>query len=162
MGGSSSPAANRRGASGATDLTASAELYDPTTRTCRRPGRYPRGEQAHTATLLGDGRVLVVGGETSLTRGDGVTRIALFVAGAPAASAEIDDPRFATGNQRPICRIRAAHTATLLSGGQLRRWRLWPERSAAQHGAALHASRQPLDPARHANGPRRAYRHAAA
>ena len=41
---------------------ASAELYDPKQRTMDRYGEPGRGPPRHTATLLTDGKVIVVGG----------------------------------------------------------------------------------------------------
>ncbi len=64
---------------------------------------------AHTATLLPDGRVLLIGGMISV-QGDEVL----------AASTEIYDPQ--TGSIRPSGKLstpRAGHTATLLSNGDI-------------------------------------------
>jgi len=78
-----------------------AELFTPT-------GPLATGRAGHTATLLGDGRVLIVGGEW-LAPGD---------AGIALASAEVYDPSTATF--RPagaLAEARSAHTATLLADG---------------------------------------------
>jgi len=92
----------------------SAEIWDPATETFSRTGS-PRAYRGGglTATLLLDGRVLIVGGET----GDLARNDAWY---GPQASAEIWDPasgRFtATGS---MARIRYLHTATRLSDGRV-------------------------------------------
>src|SRR5690606_2491740 len=67
----------------------------------------------HTATLLDDGRVLVVGGVALIEKDEGVVVETL-------ASAEIFDPRrpnepwqLVAGNDRGLTEGRAFHTATL-------------------------------------------------
>ena len=111
-----------RGANGATELTSSAEIYDPESRAWTTTGPLSMGRQAHSATLLPDGRVLVIGGESSLTRGGDFTFVAAFSAAAmaPVASAEIYDPRARTWQTAAnLPGQRAAHTATMLPGGQV-------------------------------------------
>jgi hypothetical protein len=85
---------------------ATAELYDPRTRTFSFTGSMSVGRQSHTATLLKNGRVLIAGGYDP--RGDRL------------ASAELYDPR--TGRFMPTGRMstpRGGHTATLLSDGRV-------------------------------------------
>jgi type II secretory pathway component GspD/PulD (secretin) len=91
-----------------TDDVASAELYDPKTGTFARTGGMIVGREYHTATLLANGRVLVVGGG-----GDYLNR--LFI-----ASAEIFDPStgtfVATG---PLAVARTYASAVRLDDGRV-------------------------------------------
>ena len=87
---------------GLSNLTATAELYDPATEHWIFTGSLNTARNYHTATLLFDGRVLVAGG-----------------AGA-SASAELYDP--ATGNWTYTGSLntpRYWHTATLLPDGRV-------------------------------------------
>lgn len=92
------------------DATASAELYDPETGTFTPTGSMTVGRCGHTATLLPDGKVLIVGGWTYWWYYGWVT----------LRSAELYDP--ATGSFRPVGtmhRGRMGHTATLLNSGKV-------------------------------------------
>jgi hypothetical protein len=84
---------------------ATAELYDPTTATFRATGTMTTARRMHTATLLPDNRVLIVGG----------------YGGTDAlASAELFDPR--TGSFRAtghLLTARGGHTAVLLLTGKV-------------------------------------------
>ncbi|MGH9177475.1 MAG: kelch repeat-containing protein, partial [Acidimicrobiales bacterium] len=92
------------GLRGAGELLETAELYDPVARTWTPTGSAPRPRQGHTATLLSDGRVLVVGG----TIVDG---------GLPSPTADIYDPTTGAWSTTGAMRIgRAGHAAVLLSG----------------------------------------------
>jgi N-acetylneuraminic acid mutarotase len=87
----------------------SAELYDPAANTWRVTRSLASARYAHTATLLPNGQVLVVGGVGRYGEG----RRDLFVA-------ELYDPETSTW-KAPESRTmsRAGHTATLLSNGQV-------------------------------------------
>jgi phosphatidylserine/phosphatidylglycerophosphate/cardiolipin synthase-like enzyme len=85
---------------------ATAEIYDPSTRTFSPTGSMSTPREDHTATLLRDGRVLIIGGNDF---GSHTT-----------ASAELYDPK--TGTFTPTGSMETArgfHTATLLADGRV-------------------------------------------
>lgn len=88
---------------GAVGGVASAELYDPATRTFTRTGQMTQPRSDHAAVILGDGRILAVGGD----------------GGESALSgAEIYDPaRGAWSQTASLRQSRRGHSATLLDDG---------------------------------------------
>jgi hypothetical protein len=91
----------------ATEVTPTAELYDPSTGAWTPTASLPEPLISHTATRLADGRVLVVGGETEIGIG-------------AVAAAEIYDP--ATGMWTPTGSLHTArweHSAALLGDGRV-------------------------------------------
>jgi large repetitive protein len=85
---------------------ASAELYDPATGSFTPTGSLHAGRSGHTATLLADGRVLIVGGVDALDR--------------PLRTAELYDPaRGRFSRVRSLHAGRSGHTATLLDNSRV-------------------------------------------
>lgn len=90
----------------------SGELYDPRSGSWSATGNMIQGRRDHTATLLEDGTVLVVGGAAPPQSNpkDGDLR--------SLASAEIYNPTSGTWTAaKPLGNARASHTATLLDDG---------------------------------------------
>ena len=93
-----------------TSALVSAELYDPSTGTFTSTGSMTSPRWHHTATLLANGKVLIVGGDIGLS----VPNITFL------SSAELYDP--ATGvftSTGPMSTTRFCHTATLLPNGKV-------------------------------------------
>jgi len=89
----------------ATEGQASAELFDPGTKTWVSASPLHTGRYRHSATLLEDGRVLIVGG---FTRGNDV-----------ADTAELFNPVSATFQPVKLRRPRNFHSATRLADGRV-------------------------------------------
>ena len=90
--------------------TASAEIYDPATNAWTAAASMSLPRTLHTATLLGDGEVLVAGGATTYTGGLGTV----------TASAEIYDPRAdAWHAAAPMSVARYIGSAVGLANGQV-------------------------------------------
>ena len=101
------PGAGGRGLQLGSGYLASAELYDPVTKTwSATDGALTTGRYGHTATLLGNGQVLVAGGEMAV---------------GPLNSAELYDPdtKTWTATTGTLATARLGHTATLLGNGQV-------------------------------------------
>lgn len=95
------------------DTLASAEIYDPASNSWSDAAPMIDSRSRHTATLLGDGRVLVVGGFSVKIGERGL------VVGQPG-DAEVYDPRTNRWSPTPpMARYRREHTATLLSDGRV-------------------------------------------
>ncbi len=107
------------GGNSAPPNTASAEVYDPVAGTwsATDPMSTPGSRQSHTATLLSNGKVLVIGGRSiPPPRGAGPTFFALIE--NATNSAELYDPSSTTkhwSNVRPMSAKRSGHTATLFT-----------------------------------------------
>lgn len=90
------------------------EIYDPVANTFVASGRMSSGRWLHTATLLADGRVLIVGGRDNNCPDGSTCRVYSL------ASAEIFDP--ITGTFTPTGSLnisRWGHSATLLPNGRV-------------------------------------------
>ncbi len=97
---------SQSGAEAETEMLDSIERYDPASGTVTQLGTLGTPRGGHTATLLPDGHVLVIGG--------------MDAEGAGIASAELVDP--ATGAVTPtgdMAKGRGLHSASLLPGGDV-------------------------------------------
>ena len=83
---------------------ASAEIYDPVNGSFTSSASMAAGRGNHTATLLADGTVLVVGGHTG------------FPGGSPPAR-RAHDPATGAFTATGTCTGPGAHTASLLADG---------------------------------------------
>lgn len=98
---------------GSPSRLASAELWDPTTGQFTPTGSMTRGRIGHTATLLPDGRVLILGGE-------GVIDVAGNRGYRDFPGAELWDPDTGEFSAAPmLAQPRADHSAILLADGRV-------------------------------------------
>lgn len=86
-------------------LSARIDRFDPATRTLMRAGELLVGREAHTATRLPDGRILVAGGLTSLPQ--------------PRQIELIDERTGASKAAGELAANRIGHSATLLADGRV-------------------------------------------
>lgn len=92
----------------------SAEIWDPATEASTATGSLEHGRSSHTATLLPDGRVLVVGGMASSIQPGGE------VWPVPSGSVEVWEPGSGSFRQLPdLVMARYLHTATRLGDGRV-------------------------------------------
>ena len=90
----------------------STELYDPGTNTFTAAPPMVNPRQAHTATLLPNGKILVIGGMSAY-----IPRLAYLIC---TATAEIYDPATSTWSSAGSMSVpRCGHTATLLPNGKI-------------------------------------------
>jgi hypothetical protein len=98
---------------GPIDSLSTAELFDPATETFTPTGSMKFARFRHTATLLKDGRVLVMGGAVHASLPPPTWLLSL-------GTAEIFDPTGGTFSQTGnLGTARTAHTATLLKNGNV-------------------------------------------
>lgn len=115
--------------------SALAEIYDPATGQWHKTSSMPEGRDAHSATLLQDGRILVAGGLINI---DEVFEDPLEERRA-TATAVIYDPATEVWQETGIMHAaRSGHTATLLPDGTV---------LVAGGGAASDPSAETYDPA---------------
>lgn len=106
-----------RATGGGSDLLATAGVYDPTANTWTRTGDMTAGRGGHTASLLPDGKILVVGGQTGGSHG---YRAEFATTRRAPGTADIFDPATSqwTSTAAPV-EERTSHTATVLGDGRL-------------------------------------------
>jgi N-acetylneuraminic acid mutarotase len=97
--------AGGRFGSGTTDIHSSAEIYNPVSKTWTATGSLNTPRESHSATLLSDGRVLLIGGYNQSWLG----------------TAEIFDPLSGVWSEitAPLACHGVAHTATLMCDGKV-------------------------------------------
>lgn len=103
----------------AADTLASAEIYDPVTGTFTQVGNLLQARYLHSATLLDDGRVLIVGGSTTAASSELLT--SWFGQGVTSTTlVEIYDPTTQTFSATGSLHTpRHSHTASKLANGNI-------------------------------------------
>jgi hypothetical protein len=100
-----------------TIMLSTGELFDPATGTFTSLGQMTAAREGHTATLRGDGTVLIAGGDHVIFTG-GSTRVGAFP--HTTSTTESFDPAIAGFTaEQSLLTDRTAHTATLLTSGKL-------------------------------------------
>lgn len=88
-----------------------AEIYDPATNTFQPTGSLHISRYNHTATLLEDGRVLILGGETTDNLGRDTDQV---------AEIEVYNPQTGSFSTPGFLQLpRGSHTATVLNNGRI-------------------------------------------
>lgn len=97
-------------------LSPSNQLYDPATGVWSATAKLIRPRASHTATLLNNGKVLVVGGSVTQTSASGATGAAMSATAELYVVSAVAGAWQATGS---LTTARTLHTATLLDNGNV-------------------------------------------
>lgn len=114
--------ANKATVAASSDVLSSAELFDPSTNTFTAVGSLNNGRYNHTSTLLDNGMVLIVGGQSSTTAGD-IKDAEIYnpytkkFSYAGSVSATINEGKLNTGRSEASA-ILLPNKNVLISGGK--------------------------------------------
>lgn len=101
-----------------TTITKTVDIYDPATDTMMTGPDMSQRRAGHTAHLLADGRVMIIGGTTG--GGNGMLQSVLDILGTALKSTEIFDPTSNTWSSGPnLPEFKAGHQSTQLSNGDI-------------------------------------------